>query len=459
MQISTSPAILVTEESGMGEFNEFKSRVGLLLAIDHGSRAGNAFVLTLFDQHPEVLCIPWMMYCYSYIVHAFGVQTKLPSQKAHELVTTTGYFRYLYNDITPEVASQICRWGGDPDAKVNRDILRQNFDQLILASNEIDRKDLVMAMLYSYAKAVGRTLQPVKYIMLADAISMRYENPVIGYSGVVIDEAEKDFEDFTLISLNRDPRAQFASCRHQYINQNGNAYGVTPWNFLKRIYELIFLKLYPENFAFLFWSFYQIETYKTIKRHLKKRGRKTIRFINEDINLDFIPTMTRYCETLGIGLAEEWKNESYIPTSVGSQWRGTGAYNNRYQQNRDGSLKNDSDEISAKSIGPNSIVTERWKKRLPDNEKYLLTHMFREEIEDLYPDSHFSFYLKSKFRMVSFFWASLGEFPNLIWIFEDRTLKGGLNRLFYFLSLPFWYLMARISLIRLVDKKGMTFEG
>jgi hypothetical protein len=281
-------------------FEEFTKNTNLMLAIDHGSRAGNAFFLTLFDQHPNVLCLSWMLYTYSYFIHEFDTQEIYDSKKAHEIATHRSYFRFSYNDLNVDLIDQMTRWGADPSAALDRNIVRNVFDEIVLKESTISRKNLVCAMLYAYALATNRDLSKVKYILLADAISLRYEDPISGFSGKIIDVAEIDFPDFRLCSLNRDPRAQFASCKHQYINLNKNNYGLNLKNFGLRFGELLQSKLYPENFASLYWMLYQVSTYKTIKSHLARRPKSSILIINEKLNLDFRNTMHELCRTLGV---------------------------------------------------------------------------------------------------------------------------------------------------------------
>ena len=232
------------------EFNDFFNRVGLMLAIDYGSRGGNAFFLTLFDNHPEVATMPWLMYCYSYIYTEYGKKENLDSKHAHRLVTSTGYFRYIYNEPNEITIKEIEKWGGSPYAIKNRDQIRQCFDELVLEEEKISRKKLICAMFYSYVQSLGVDINKFKYILMSDAISLRTESPQRGFSGKITELAHKDFENFRLINLHRDLRAQFASCRHQFINQNLNMYGLRIGNAGIRLSELLRMNFKIENFCF-----------------------------------------------------------------------------------------------------------------------------------------------------------------------------------------------------------------
>ena len=57
---------------------------------------------------------------------------------------------------------------------------------------------------------------------------------------------------------------------------------------------------------------------------------------------------------------------------LGLPWTGTGGYNNQYQRNHYGPLKNDSDDVSKNVRGPNVYVTQRWRKRLRKNENFIV---------------------------------------------------------------------------------------
>ena len=86
----------------------------------------------------------------------------------------------------------------------------------------------------AYAIGVGRPLSSVKYLLVSDVVSLRYENARTGFSGKVLDLMVQDFPAAKLISLVRDPRAAFASCRHEFINRNGNMYSIQWGTYLEK---------------------------------------------------------------------------------------------------------------------------------------------------------------------------------------------------------------------------------
>ena len=69
----------MTDDQILKAFEDFQSRVGLIGLIDHHGRAGNGFVLSIFDQHPEVLTCPWVHYDYTYAMEFLGMSNSYPS--------------------------------------------------------------------------------------------------------------------------------------------------------------------------------------------------------------------------------------------------------------------------------------------------------------------------------------------------------------------------------------------
>lgn len=436
------------------EFSNFIERVGLVLAIDYGSRGGNAFFLTLFDTHPEVASMPWVMYCYSYIYTEYGKTEILDARKAHQFVTNKGYFRYIYNDPTDVTAKEIEKWGGSPYAIENRSQIRKHFDEIVLSQNKISRKHLVGAMFFSYLKALNIDIGRIKYLLLSDAITLRIESARGGFSGGIIDAAKRDFSQFTLVNLHRDLRAQFASCRHQFINEIGNMYGLRPGRFWPQLIDMIRCNFRIENFCFHYWAEYQLEAYYTMVRHSAKTS-QVIHSINEKINLDFIPTMHSIVAQMGVEFLQEWRSPNYVPSSMKVKWKGTGAYNNTYQKIHDGPLKNDSNEVAEKSIGPNAITPNRWKKRLPFSEKIILTYFFYDQLKRIYPDSILinSKWLKIWYVFLVFPFS--GEMPHSE-MFKGKNFFKGIH---YTFSLPVFYLFSRISLFRLILRMKKARHG
>lgn len=436
------------------QIERFLKEVNIIEIFDHSGRAGNGFFLTIFDQHPEVLTCPWVHYIYSYVVTEFGEDEVLDSGKAHAFITERSYFKYVYNDLDEDLASQITKMGGDPSSEVDRYKVRNFFDSRLFEGKTITRKNLILTAYLAYALGVNRDIEQIKYVLVSDAVSLRYENVLKGFTGKVIEAVKKDFDNPKCISLVRDPRANFASNRHQFVNSLGNIYGIRFGNYFSELKRLLFqdFSMYY-GCVFLFWTSFFVSAARTIYSFKKKYKQYFITIRNEDLNTKFIDTMKVICEWLNISLLKEWSQKDYTPTMVGKPWGGTGAYNNRYQTNLYGLLKNDPPEVSSKVTGPNVYVTQRWKSRMGKNEIKLMEILFREEMADLSYD--FSYYKDKKYGALWFIGNLIlpfkGELPTLKWIKNGKNLgvKEVFQRLFYCVSFPPFYILSRIIFMKL----------
>ena len=66
-----------------------------------------------------------------------------------------------------------------------------------------------------------------------------------------------DFPDARLVRLIRDPRATFASPRHQFVNAFGNMYAIAPGTYFSRLCDLLKINLTSENGSvYLYWLLY-----------------------------------------------------------------------------------------------------------------------------------------------------------------------------------------------------------
>ena len=441
---------MITEnKSELGAFKDFLKNVRPLYVIDHAGRAGNGFFQTLFDEHPEVLSIPWIHYCTSYFITEFGDATKVNSRKAHFFWTQKSYFRLLYSDLLDEDYKLVRRFGGDPDTTINREMIRAIFDQLALQNNTISRKDVIFASFFAIARAFNRDIPKIKYLILTDSISLKKENVFRGFSGKIIDISIKDSPEALFIHLVRDPRAGFASSNHQFVNQLGNAYALRLGNIPQRFTELLRCQFSMEGpFVFGFWILYFLETFRSIRKKKRESPDRFLTIRNEDLNLRFVQTIKKLTEDLEVSFIRIWENPDYCPTMLGKAWKGTGGYSNRYQTKRSGPLQNDPDDVSSKVVGPNEYVTKRWKKRLSNNEIDLLEYFFREEIKAY----NYDFLKPNPFDKTEFsIWFKMilplrGEVPSLKWLYFGwhKNLREFGDRLSYYIALPLFMISARV---------------
>lgn len=446
----------------MIEFQRFEQRTNLLLVIDHAGRAGNGFFQTLFDSHPQVLACPWLHYVYSYMITEFGESDLLDTRTVHAKWCDTTYFALLYHDLDEQRSALIYKMGGDPSAQLDRALLRKTFDEVVLSRESISRRALVAAIFYSYATGLGRNPEDVRYLLCTDSISLRYESVMSGFSGQVVDVALHDYPLARLVHLERDPRAGLASSIHQFVNQLGNMYGVNPRNAVHRLCRLYHRDFnWDSVFVFGFWLLYFRQTYHAIMR---KRAEHSARFLtvrNEDLNLDFVPTMRFLARELGVEWSAQWTND-FTPTMVGCPWQGTGAYNNRYQKNRYGPLQNDPDRVARQVTGPNAYVTQRWRSRMKPNEILVAERLMKSEIEQF--GYEFCFWKegrRARWRFWLAFWRPLrGELPAPRWIVNGSRIgvRELIDRLFYCFVFPVFYVYARIVFLQLVKETGIFSE-
>ena len=162
---------------------------------------------------------------------------------------------------------------------------------------------------------------------------------------------------------------------------------------------------------------------------------------------------------MDIKFLEFWDND-FVPTMLGSPWKGTGAYNSNYQTCKDGPLMNDTEEVSRKSAGPNIYVTRRWRKKLKVNEIKLIEILLAEEIEKF--NYEFLFLRDKGIRNLKnlkiIIWKPLsGELPNFQWLLKslkyERIEK--INRLFYFLVFPIFFVLSRLIMLSIIQSSDI----
>ena len=442
-------------------FQSFARRVNLVVAIDHSGRAGNGFFQAIFDQHPEILTCPWMHYVYSYIETEFGDLPILDSARASAFLTTRAYFRYVYLDVDDRRSKEITKFGGDPAAPIDREVIRRVFQEVVASSATISRRDAVVAMYFAFAIGCGRATEAIKYILVTDAISLRTEHASSAFSGNVIDRIMYDFPDARLVQLVRDPRASFASTNHQYVNSAGNMYGLHWGNYWSSVKLLLEGRFDWERvFVFGFLLLYFRQAFLAVERKASQYHLHFRRLRNEDLNLDFITTMRALCDWLGVAALSAWSSATYVPTMLGRQWKGTGAYNSTYQTNTFGPLSNDPDKIALQVTGPNEYVTRRWRKRLAPNEIYLIEWVLHEEIRR-YGYDYMELRSDNADDLTRRLSAPMrGELPTLRWILSGRHLgwRELADRVFFTVSFIPFYIGVRIQLMRLISRSGV-FSG
>jgi hypothetical protein len=279
---------------------------------------------------------------------------------------------------------------------------------------------------------------------------------------------------FLFIHLVRDPRATFASLRHQLVKQKNGMYSFTIKGFLGALRGVFFGNAGWCVFTHILS--YTSAGSKELSGWRKNNPTKIYLVRNEDLNLHFLETMQWLVECLEIEWCEPWSKPDYVPTSGGRPWRGTGAYNNTYQtlteeivrtiagldkgQTREGYrfnlgslLANDPEEISRSSAGPNRYVTERWKSRLTEHEIAFLEAVYLEEMLEI--GYRPMFVRKGGFSrlrgLMECFYPLSGELFSRSWM--ARQAKAGVIPFLLLMiqlgAFPILFLCSRLALLRL----------
>jgi hypothetical protein len=432
----------------------FIERVNISIVFDH-ARAGNMFMLTLFDQHDEVLSSPVLHYIYSYIYMEYGNNDEIKSKDAYKFVVESTYFKHVSGKPDNESVKFFNRHGFSDKPKINRELIKECFKRLALKENTISRKRLITSMYAAYAIGTNRCLDRIKYILTSDAISLRDESLFKPFSGKIIDLIYHDFNNPKNIHLIRDPRASFASCNHEYTNENGNAYGINPKNYVSQLRKLLKLDLSERKgcvYITIIASF--ISGSKAMNKVKNKHSMSFITVKNEDLNINFHDTIKNITKWLDVNNYKPWFLKDYKPTAFGEDYSGTGAYNNNYQRKHNGPLLNESMKVSKSITGPNSYVTSRWKDRLSKHNILLLEYIF---FDDLLSNKYKFIYIDKLKIFKEFIFLLVALFPITGEIPKTRWLKDGykcgaresINRILYYLYFMPFYITSRVLLVKL----------
>jgi len=439
----------------LNEIVDSADQINLIGLMDHGGRAGSNFVQCLFDRHTEVISCPLVHYVYSYWIDIFDDRDEITPNEAREFVATRSYFRFIFNSPDNKNTAFIRKIGGSDKIEFDFDRYHELVDTYLNSREMFSRRNFLSVLYVIYAYVFGKDLKKLKYFLINDAVSIRGENMFTGFSVKTMDMMRFDYPDSWIVFLVRDPRAQFASTRHQLVNEYGNNYSVSMNNWWVRIVDLFYDRITMDyGPAHLISYMYQCASAKAAIERCMSEDKRTIILRNEDVNLCFLPKMESLAKIIGFSVAPEWRKTNYVPSMMGAPWHGTGAYSDRYQTQTNGPLQNDSINQVKKAIGPNSHVTERWKKRMPKHEIELSERLFHDELKYLGYTIFYDKDSRSDFvtLMRTAWFPASGELPLPKWIFSGW--KEGpyffLNRVFYTISLPLFYLLSRIKLFRYV---------
>lgn len=430
------------------DFNHLK-KAQLLLAIDH-ARAGNGFFKRIFDLHPEILTIPSCGYIYHSLCELFVQKKEVPWQEAHDFAMQHTNMDLITLEMTPEIERDSVTRGDDP-LSIDRKKVAEAFREILKRRGVITRKDMIISMHLSYAYGMGRNPRNYSYLLLDDSVTGLNDR-------FILKHVQSDFLQYRVISLIRDPRASFASLRHQIVNQFGTMYPLRA----KQLW-----KIAGCNAIWLWILCYTTAGAQEMSRWRKELGTQLFYEIrNEDWNLNFVETIRKLMDWLGCSWHEKWENPDWTPTCYGIPWKGASAYSDLYKTNTNGPFKNDSSEHS-RIPAPSRINTERWKKHLLQSEVRWIEAVYENEMrEHEYPFSYLSQGIKKKMALLWIFLPLAGELPGWEWLKKIRKeywVKDCLTRLSYYPLFPFFYALARIRMIYFLMagklKTSVTSQG
>lgn len=405
---------------------------GILLVIDH-ARAGNGFFKRIFDQHAEVLTIAVISYLYHALQPLFGGRTTVPWQEAVSYWVAHTNFSFIGRPLTEADRAAYKARGNDPQSHIDREQVGTVFEHLLRASGQVTRRDVILATHAAYLHGTGRPKRGYTHILLDDSV-------VGPEDAFVLRWLQEDFPSARVIHLVRDPRANFASLRHQIVNQYGCMYPLKAWNLWRSI---------GSNAVWLWILKYTAQGAREMERWRDTLpATRFYRIRNEDLNLEFVATVRKLTEWLGVTWHAPWDDSSWAPTADGIPWEGASAYSGDFKPGLNGPLENERSE-TARYPGPHRRNTERWKERVTRSEIALLERVYDAEMRSLnYPK------LTSSVKQPSLASALaaplLGEVPGRKWLFrlrKERWLKDLVIRLTYFPLLPLTYLHSRLMFL------------
>ncbi len=443
-----------------------------LIVLDHG-RAGNGIFMRLFDQHPEVLVIPHVGYFPFHLTRMFDDRQHVSGAEVLDFLLNRTDLRYVSGDMSEAVATEYRRLGDDPNFPIDRALVRAVLGELLDNGSYFCKVDVVAAMHAAYAIGTGRDVSRVKYVLMNDQ-PLHYQ----AHLNVSIEQAHEDKRDgvgrSVFIHLVRDPRANFASLRHQMVRE---ANGMYPF-FLRGLLSAFRSVLYGSGTwcVFLLILEYTMQGSRELFEWRKRTSAEFIVVRNEDVNLRFVPTMESLAKRLGVQWFKGWSNPNYVPTAGGLPWRGASAYSNTYQQLReekirrtlgvggkhavhgyrfstDTVLNNEPADVSASIAGPNRRVTERWRSRLSRHEIAFLEAVYYEELADL--DYETMYVYGSVISRIKGFLRILfplsGELLAHSWIMGRLRagVQGSIRLMLEMLLLSIFYVCSRLTVFRL----------
>lgn len=318
--------------------------------------------MRVFDHHPDILCVPFVNYFFSSALKVFEGRQVCDFKTALEILNGSD-FGEIYRDVDESARRKFNRMGDDIDGPIDREMVRHVIEMTLSDKPEITIREIVAAYNLAYAVGTGQSLLDKSYILMADSLSDT-PSPLRAYF-------DESYPDSRIIHLVRDPRACFASVRHQYVSQHGSMYPV--------------IRAFSRTITFGYGGvwLYSIVSALGGARALRawEKSCSPLRFRrvrNEDVNIDFVETMRGLTNWLDVPFYDHWADADYFPTSNGRPWLGISAYSANFTLHDSSELSEADKKLLPK---PNREVTERWKKRITKSELAIVEALLKDEME------------------------------------------------------------------------------
>lgn len=323
------------------------------------SGTGTKVLQSILDGHPEILSIPSYPMVYFY-PHWQDWTSQAPDITWKELLEL-----FCTKHASVLDSTQIPGFNGlnnigdnqNESLKIDEDIFKKSFLDFTKES-AIDSKTMLLAIHYSFAKAINQNLEPVKIII--------YHL----HNDIYLAPLKKDFPDMKVIGMYRDPRANSITRAEAAFKVDQAKLSFTDC-FLHRKF------VFANHSLYCFHNIFNINSYADNKN--------IIIIKHEDLYYHLNDILKHLINWLNISYHENLESMTF----AGKKWWGDKVYGKKLEN-----------KVSA------SVVSDSWKNKLTSFEIFLIEATAFELLHNYnYPRLFFN---DSKFdRLKSFVFAFL----------------------------------------------------